>query len=93
MKKNGSFFYFNTDSRISLCARAHYLRYAEGSHQGHQIAFLDSKIFILFRKNTDFVEFKVNLIHRKLAPLLHNTVLILCDEGAELAAASPCFCL
>ena len=32
MNKNGIFFNFNTDSRISLCARAHYLRYVEGKH-------------------------------------------------------------
>ena len=35
-----SFFNFNIDSRIS-CARAHYLRYVEGKHQCHRIAFLD----------------------------------------------------
>ena len=30
----------------------------------------------------------VHLIHRKWAPLLHNTVLILCDEGDGLVAMS-----
>ena len=29
------FFNFSTDSRISLCARAHYLRHFDGKHQGH----------------------------------------------------------
>ena len=40
----------------------------------------------LVRKNNDFAEFKVHLIHRKQVPLLHNTVMILCDEGAGLVA-------
>ena len=31
-------------------------------------------------------EFKVHLIDRKQAPLLHNTVFVLCNEGAELVA-------
>ena len=35
------FFNFNTDSRISLCVRAHYLKYVKGTHQGHRIAFLE----------------------------------------------------
>ena len=33
------FFNFNTDSRISLCVRAHYLKYVKGTHQSHRIAF------------------------------------------------------
>ena len=41
MKNVFFFFNFNTDSRISSCARAHYIRYAEGNHQGHRIAFWD----------------------------------------------------
>ena len=41
---------------------------------------------VLVRKNNNFVEFKVHLIHRKQVPLLHNTVLILCYEGAGLVA-------
>ena len=36
-------------------------------------------------------EFKVHLIHRKHAPLLHNTLLTLCDEGAGLKAVSYAF--
>ena len=32
---------FNTDSRISLCARAHYLEYVKETHQGHRITFSD----------------------------------------------------
>ena len=30
----------------------------------------------------------VHLIHRKRVPLLHSTVLILCDEGDGLVAVS-----
>ena len=70
------FFNFNTESRICLCARAHYLRYVEGQHQGHQIALSHFLNFVLVRKNNDLAEFKVHLIHRKQVPLLHNTVLI-----------------
>ena len=33
-----------------------------------------------------FVEFMVHLIHRKRVPLLHNTEMILCDEGDGLVA-------
>ena len=50
------FFNFNTDSRISLCVRAHYLKYVNGTHQGHQIAFSDFLIFVFVRKNNDFAE-------------------------------------
>ena len=35
---------------------------------------------------TIFAELKVHLIHRKQVPLLHNTVLILCDEGGGFVA-------
>ena len=42
--------------------------------------------FVLFRENNEFAEFMVHLIHRKRVPLLHNTVLILCDEGVGLLA-------
>ena len=43
------------------------------------------RIFVLeLKKSNSFGEFKVHLIHRKPDPLLHNTVLILCDEGAGL---------
>ena len=31
-------------------------------------------------KNNGYAEFKVHLIHRKQVPLLHNTVLIWCDD-------------
>ena len=34
----------------------------------------------------DIAEFMVRLIHRKQVPLLHNTVLILCNEEAEMMA-------
>ena len=45
------------------------------------------KVYINFvTKNDDFAEFKVHLIHRKQVHLLHNTVLILCDEEAGLVA-------
>ena len=44
------FFNFNTDSRISLCVRAHYLKYVKGTHQGHLTAFLDFQIFVFVRK-------------------------------------------
>ena len=59
---------------------------SKGTHQGHRIAFLDFLIFLFVRKNNDFAEFKVHLIHRKHVPLLHNTLLILCDEGDGLVA-------
>ena len=75
---------FNTDSRISLCVRSHCLRHVEGRCQGHRIAFSDFGNFVLVRKNNDFAEFKVHIIHRKQVPLLHNTVMILSDEGAGL---------
>ena len=58
----------------------------EGKHQG--IAFSDILNFILFRANNDFAEFMVHLIHRKRVPLLHNTVMILCDEGDEMVAVN-----
>ena len=79
-------FNFNTYTRISVCARVHYLRYVEGKHQGHRIAFSDFLNCVLFRENNDFAEFMVHLIHRKRAPILHNTVFILCDEGDGLVA-------
>ena len=82
MKKMTFFFNFNTDSRISLCARAHRLRYVEVKLQGHRIGFSG---FINI-ENSDFAEFKVNLIRRKQVPLLHNTSLIVCDEGAGFVA-------
>ena len=41
MKKNGHIFHLNTGSRISLCNRAHYLRYVECPHQGQCIAVSD----------------------------------------------------
>ena len=37
-------------------------------------------------KKYGFAEFKVHIIHRKQAPILHNTVLILCDEGNGFVA-------
>ena len=76
------FLNFNTYSRISLCARGHYLRYVQGKHQGHRIALSDFKNLVLFREK----EFMVHLIHRKRVSLLQNTVLILCDEGDGLVA-------
>ena len=39
-------------------------------------------------KKNNIAEFKVHLIHRKQVPLLHNTVLILCNEGAGSVAVS-----
>ena len=43
-------------------------------------------MLVFVRKNNDFAEIYVPLIHRKQVPLLHNTVLILCDEGDGLVA-------
>ena len=85
-KEEWHFFNFNTAFRTSLYARAHNLRYAEDNLQGHQIAFSDFKNVVLVRKNNNFDQFKVHLIHRKQVPLLHNTLLILCNEGAGLVA-------
>ena len=42
----------------------------------------------MLRENNNFAEFMVHLIHRKQIPLLHNTVLILCDEGDGLVAVN-----
>ena len=50
------FFNFNTDSRITLCVRAHYLKYVKGTHQGHRIAFSDFSNFVFVRKNKDFAK-------------------------------------
>ena len=53
------FFNFNTDSRISLRVRAHYLKYVKGTHQGHQIAFSDFYFFLhLLEKITILSKFK-----------------------------------
>ena len=52
MKKNGIILKFNTDSRISSCARAHCLRYVKGNHQSHRIAFPDFLNIVLVRKIT-----------------------------------------
>ena len=56
VKKNGIFSTSTQNSRISLCVRAHYLKYVKGTHPGHQIAFLDFQIFLFVRKNNDFAE-------------------------------------
>ena len=58
--------------------------YVEGKHQAHRIAFSDFLNFVFLRENNNFAEFMVHLIHRKRVPLLHNIVLILCDEGDGL---------
>ena len=44
---------------------------------------LRSRVLCWLEKS-NFAEFKVHLIHKKQVPLIHNTVLILCDEGAGL---------
>ena len=46
-------------STLSIHAKEHYLRYAEGKHQ----TFSEFYNFELVRKNNDFAEFKVHLIH------------------------------
>ena len=61
-EENWHFVNFNTDSRISLCARAHYLKYVKGTHQGHRIAFSDFYFFVFVSKNSDFAEFEAPLI-------------------------------
>ena len=50
------FFNFNTDSRISLCVSAHFLKYVMGTHKGHGKAFSDFLIFVFVRINNDFAE-------------------------------------
>ena len=45
-------------------------------------------MFVFVRKNNDIAEFEVPLINRKQVPLLHNTLLILCNEGAGLVAVT-----
>ena len=47
---------------------------------------MDILNIVLVRKNNDFAEYKGNLIHSKLVPLLHNTVLILGNKGAGFVA-------
>ena len=74
------------NSRISLCVRAQYLKYVKGTHQSHLKAFSDCYFLYLLEKNNDFAELKVPHIFRKQVPLLHNTVLILSEEGAGLVA-------
>ena len=72
------------------------MKYVEGKHQCHRIAFSDFYNFVLFRENNDIAEIMVHLIHRKWVHLLHNTVLILCDEGDGLVAvrsgSAVCLC-
>ena len=71
------FINLNTGFSISLCAKAHNLRYVEGKHQGHGISkilhWLEKIMILLF-------------IHWTQVPLLHKAVLILCAEGAGLVA-------
>ena len=43
--------------------------------------------FCICKKNNDFAELKVHVIHRKQVPLLHKKVLILC-KGARLVAVN-----
>ena len=62
------------------------MRHIEGKQQGHRVSFSDFYFFVLFRENNEFAECMVYLIHRKRVLLLHNTVLIQCDEGDGLVA-------
>ena len=80
--KNNSIFNFN----IKGCN-------VEGRNQGDRIAFSDFKNDVLVRKNNDFAECKIHLIHWKQNSLLHNTVLILCNEWAGLVAEHDRFCI
>ena len=77
-----AFFNFNTDSINSLCARANYLSYVKGKHQGHRRAFLDFLNFALVRKNDDFAEFNIHSFigSRSLSFITH--------DGGELVAVS-----
>ena len=50
------------------------LRCNVGKLQGYGIAFSEF-LNVLLRRNNDFIEFKVHLIHCKSAPLLHNIVI------------------
>ena len=44
------------------------------------------KLLYLLENITIWLDLKVPFIHRKQVPLLHNTLLILCDEGDGLVA-------
>ena len=59
---------------IQILKAENYLMYVKDKHQGHQIAYLDSK---KYWQNQRFCCFKVNLVHRKQIHLLHITVLII----------------
>ena len=54
-----------------------------------ELHFRILKVLYWLGENNDFAEFKVLLIHMKLVHLLHNTILILCNEGAGLVAVFP----
>ena len=58
----------------------------------HMFKQMDKKIWHWLKKNNDFAEFKVHLIHRKQVPLFHNTVFLLCDEGARLHGGHDIMC-
>ena len=64
---------FNTDSRIRLCTREQCMLKVS---QGYRMVIPEFKNSLLTRKNNPFIEYKV--------PLLHNSVLILCDEQVGL---------
>ena len=79
-----TFFNFNTDFIIGMCQGTLFKVCLSSTQTSNSIFGLQK--FVLVWKNKDFTEFKVHLIHRKQVPLLHNTVLILCNEGAGLVA-------
>ena len=87
-EKKDIFFNFNAYSRISLSVPAHSLSYVKVIEKHFRI----SEILYWFEKTNHFAEFNVHLIHKKQVPLLHNTVLILCNEGVGSVAMNTCFC-
>ena len=81
--EKGIFVNFYTDSKISLCSRALFLRYVVGKNRGYRIALADFQNWPLTRKSNNFIEFKVHLIHSKQVPLLHNALLMYAMKQLE----------
>ena len=56
-REKGIFVNFSTDSKISLCSRALFLRHVVGQNQSYRIALSDFKNWLLTRKTSKFREF------------------------------------
>ena len=60
----------------SVCVPGYEQRYVVGENRGYRIALSVFKNWLLTRKNYNFIEIKVHLIHSKKVPLIHNAVLM-----------------